>query len=53
MNYQITEEELNSVLKVLGDLPAKTSFNLIVMLHQLPRIEEKAEENVKQDNNEE
>lgn len=37
-NYLITEQQINAVLQVLGEVPAKLSFQAIVTLQQLTPI---------------
>lgn len=42
--FKITEEQLNKVLLVLGEVPSKFSFEVIKILITLEKIEEKDKE---------
>lgn len=37
--YILTEEQMNAFIKVLGEIPAKISFNLILTLKNLPKLD--------------
>lgn len=39
MKFEITEEQINALLQVLGEIPSKLSFNVIMMLKQLPQTQ--------------
>jgi hypothetical protein len=38
MEFKITEKQINDILLVLGEIPAKLSFNVIAELRSLPVI---------------
>jgi len=38
--YKITKEQVQSLLNVLVEMPAKMSFNAIVLLNSLEKIED-------------
>lgn len=37
--YQISQEQITHIMTVLAEMPAKLSFDAIVILKQLPLIE--------------
>lgn len=41
--FKISEEQLNKVLAVLGEVPSKFSFEVIKILTTLDKVEEKEE----------
>lgn len=42
--FEITEEQRNSILNVLGEIPSKFSLQPILMLNQLKEIKDPIEE---------
>lgn len=43
MRYIITQEQIDQILVMLSEVPAKHSFNSIIILKQLPKLDEPAD----------